>query len=192
MTLLLLISSMLSTAHAARPSVVWTGIDYGQVTMVGSNDFRDAEAIFPGYLQKWNGLAVEEQTDDLKRRAKINIDSIDLSALSGAHAGTSGERNINRDDGLPFRVPYLSASDIAGRVAGYELRTTSGTGLVFVADHLHKLAEVGCYHVVFYDIATREVRQAEFQCGAARGIGFRNYWFGTFKGSVDTMSRFRG
>lgn len=191
MITLLLVGSLLGTAHAARPEVTWTGIDYGMVTMVGSTDFRDHDAIFPGYLQKWNGLVINEQTEHLQKRAKVTFSSTDLSGLQGAHADASRERNINRDDSLPFRTPYLGTQDIEQRVATYTLNATQGTGMVFIADHLHKMGEVGCYHIVFYDLESREVRQAEFQCGAARGVGFRNYWFGTFKNTVDEISRYK-
>lgn len=174
----------LGVASAApQGSLVWTGIDYGLVRMVGTRDFREPEAIFPGYLDAWNGLFVEEQLDDLQRQARVAHLSSSLGHLAALHAATRADEHVLRDDSFPF-TDELTRDRIYDRVASYELGVTEGTALTLIADQLNKPNQLGCFWVVSYDVASREIHRMERDCRPAHGFGFRNYWFGSVKGVV--------
>jgi hypothetical protein len=90
MTLLLLGTLLLAPVDAApsaaeqriitADSIVWTGIDYGSVQMIGTFGFEDPAAIFPGYLVKWNGLFIKEMiqplSDSLHRTIRVDLSPV--------------------------------------------------------------------------------------------------------------------
>lgn len=174
-------------AHAGNGRVVWVGVDYGLVHMVGTGDFREPDEIFPGYLDKWNGLVLSEQLDDLGKRLKAEVVA-EVSHLSELHAAADPGTQIVRNDLISVDQTWLARDIVEERVTTYEL-SASGTGLVFIADQLNKPMQQGCYYVTFFDIDTRDVLSSERRCGAAGGIGFRNYWFGTVKDVIAKLPR---
>ena len=45
---------------AAADPLVWCGLDYSMVKMIGTLDFRQPDQIFPEMLTEWNGLFMKE------------------------------------------------------------------------------------------------------------------------------------
>ena len=45
----------------ASDTVVWAGLDYSMVRMIGTNDFKVPDAIFPGMLEKWNTCSLMKE-----------------------------------------------------------------------------------------------------------------------------------
>lgn len=183
-----MIAALLMATNAQATEVVWTGIDYGEVRMVGTLDFHEPDQIFPGYLAKWNGLFMTEMLEELGKRLKADI-SASTSHLTDLHRDASAKKNIVRDDSISPDESFLSPEDVAKRVASYELTAQQGTGLSFIADQLNKPGEKGCYWVTFYDIESRKVLGTSRRCAEGRGFGFRNYWFGTAKGVVTDLRK---
>jgi hypothetical protein len=52
-------------------------------------------------------------------------------------------------------------------------------GLVFVAENLNKITQMGSYWVCFFDLGTKEIIDMQLKTGKAAGFGFRNYWAGS-------------
>jgi hypothetical protein len=48
-------------------TVVWVGLDYSMVRMIGGNDFRVPDVIFPAMLEKWNTLFLDERIELVAR-----------------------------------------------------------------------------------------------------------------------------
>jgi hypothetical protein len=176
----MLLALLALTPAADAAEIVWTGLDYGQVQMVGTLDFNNPSEIFPGYLDKWNALYIAEMLPVLEKRLKSTV-TANTGHLGALHATADASTQIVRDDSIPTDKSTLTAEDVAARVKSYELGVESGLGLTFIADQLNKPAQSGCYWVTFYDIGSREVLSTTRRCGGARGFGFRNYWFGTAK-----------
>lgn len=181
-------AALMMMANANAAEVVWTGIDYGAVRMVGTTDFYEPGEIFPGYLYKWNGLFMSEQLDVIGKRLRVDI-SASTSHLSNLHKGMDPKKHVVRDDSVSPDESFLSPEDVAQRVASYELTAQQGTGLSFIADQLNKPGEQGCYWVTFYDIGSRKVLGTSRRCAEGRGFGFRNYWFGTVKQVVAGLGK---
>ena len=61
--LLGLAGARVSRAEAAASSdaLVWCGLDYSMVKMIGAGDFREPDRIFPGILAEWNALFMKER-----------------------------------------------------------------------------------------------------------------------------------
>ena len=181
------VSAWSPVAAAQDPAPVRCyGIDYGLVHMVGTEDFRDPGAIFPGYLDKWNVLLRDEQVDDLNKRLKRTV-TLELEHLASLHRAANPETQIVRNDLIGITKEYLAAPDIEARVRSYQLQQQAGLGLVFIADQLNKPERQGCYWVTFFDAGTKQVKSTERRCGRASGFGFRNYWFGTIKDVISSL-----
>src|SRR6185503_3051682 len=75
---ILILLSMLSlmAAGSARAqddatpdTLVWCGLDYSKVKMIGTADFLQPQQIFPGMIVSWNGLFMTEMLPQLEKMA---------------------------------------------------------------------------------------------------------------------------
>jgi len=162
-------------------TVVWAGLDYSMVRMIGPGDFGNPDAIFPAMPESWNRLFVRERLGSLARELNKRV-----------VADVGGMTNRNRLAGPKQVIPsggpddvvgksHITPQDIADAVKSYELENKTGLGLVFIVDRLVKPSQTGAIYAVYFDLATREVLAAERKIGWAGGNGFRNYWFGVVK-----------
>ena len=66
-----------SVTRAAEPAsadtLVWCGLDYSKVKLIGTLDFLQPEQIFPGMLNAWNGLFMKEMLPERKKSLKENL-----------------------------------------------------------------------------------------------------------------------
>jgi hypothetical protein len=170
-------------------ALVWCGLDYSKVKMIGTTDFARPEQIFPGMLVAWNGLFLKEMLPELEKFAKsVNTD---LTAVETNNEKASATQ-IEREDGSreeKVSPTHIKEADIAEIVRGYKLKSTQGIGLVFIMDRLVKMQETGCMYVVFFDVGSRNILHSERVCSSAGGMGFRNYWFRPIKDTVKKLPK---
>jgi hypothetical protein len=76
-------------------------------------------------------------------------------------------------------IPHLTRKDVEAVISGYP-DMDGDIGLVFIVDAYDKTETKGYYHVVFFDIRTKEVLLRYMVSGNASGAGLRNYWANTF------------
>ena len=194
LTVLLLLSlTAVMTVRAAETAspdtLVWCGLDYSKAKMIGTLDFQKPEQIFPGMLTAWNGLFMTEMLPQLEKMAKSV--RTDLQAVQ-ARNEAAGPSQIERKDGSSdemVKPTHITDVDIADIVKSYKLENDRGLGLVFVMDRLVKTQNMGCMHVVFFDVASRKVVRSERVCARAGGIGFRNFWFSPVKEAVKQLPK---
>ena len=181
------VTSLRAAESASPNTLVWCGLDYSKVKMIGTLDFRNPERIFPGMLTAWNGLFVKEMLPQLELMA--GSVRTDLPAVQQANENAKA-RQIEYKDGSSSEMvspTHLTEADIAAQVKSYKLENNHGLGLVFVMDRLVKAQETACLQVVFFDVASRKVIRSERVCHKAGGIGFRNYWFRPVKDTVKQL-----
>lgn len=169
--------------------LVWCGLDYSKVKMIGTTDFVQPQNIFPGMLAAWNGLFMKEMLPELEKMAPSV--GTDLAAVEAANEKASSKQ-IEREDGTRAEKvdpTHIKESDIADIVRDYKLKHDKGLGLVFVMDRLVKAQETGCIYVVFFDVASRKVISSQRLCEKAGGMGFRNYWFRPIKDAVKKLPK---
>ena len=170
-------------------TLVWCGLDYSLVKMIGTMDFRQPEQIFPGMLTAWNGLFMTEMLPELEKMDK-SVRS-DLQGTEADNAKATGQQ-IQRQDGTRAEMvdsTHITEADIANLLRGLELKYDRGLGLIFVMDRLVKAQETGCMFVVFFDMASRKPVLSERICAGAGGYGFRNYWFRPVKDAVKKLPK---
>jgi len=177
LSLLGLMATSVSRAQdeATPGTLVWCGLDYSKVKMIGTSDFLHPEAIFPAMLNTWNGLFMTEMLPQLEKMTSPV--KTDLKAVEAANQKASANQ-IEREDGTAdekVKPSHITDADIAKMVKNYDLKYKQGIGLVFIMDRLVKAQETGCLYVVYFDVASRKVISSERVVAKAGGIGFRNF-----------------
>ena len=165
-------------------ALVWCGLDYSMVKMIGTADFKQPDLIFPGMLEQWNALFIKEMIPLLEKMTSP-VQS-DLAAVTARNEKASTSQII-REDGTSdemVKPTHITADNIASIVKGLKMKHESGTGLIFVMDRLVKSQQMGCLYVVFFDVSTRKLLLSERVVTAAGGAGFRNFWFKPIKTAV--------
>ena len=172
-------------------TVAWVGLDYSMVRMVGPEDFRKPDAIFPAMLDNWNALFVQERIGRIGGALgkKMVLDTAGMSAHNRQATAKQIIPSAGPEDSV--EKTHLSDSDIAKAVRSYQLETRDGLALVFIVDRLVKPSQNGAVYVVFFDAKTREVLTCDRHIGRAGGGGFRNYWFRLIKEVDETLKRYR-
>jgi len=169
---------------SSSDALVWCGLDYSMVKMIGTADFKQPSQIFPGMLEQWNALFMKEMIPLLEKMASP-VQS-DLAAVTARNEKAS-DKQIERQDGTKdemVKPTHITDADLASIVKSLKMTHDSGTGLVFVMDRLVKAQETGCLYVVFFDVSSRKVLLSERVVAAAGGAGFRNFWFKPIKTAV--------
>jgi len=177
----------------ASDTLVWAGLDYSRVRMIGPGEFRDPAAIFPGMLQAWNDLFLQERIRFVASHTKKRV-ILDIDGVTEANKTATGKQIINTpgpDDVI--EKSHITPQDIARAVKGYKMESKSGLGVVFLVDRLVKEDKkgIGAVYVVGFDIASREVIFSEREVNKAVGFGFRNYWFRVIKDAEKGLKQCR-
>ncbi len=156
----------------AEKNITWLGVDFtlARFTLVT----EDPAAIVSTSLKAINNLILAEPDKyDLKKFFSKSEVTPDIEMVN--------ERNSKIDPTI-LVVPdkyTITPDDVKKVIGGYDTKGKTGTGLVFVAENLHKVDQTGSYYVVFFDMASKEIVDSERKVGKASGIGFRNYWTGS-------------
>ncbi|MGZ4964270.1 MAG: hypothetical protein ACXWC8_17070, partial [Limisphaerales bacterium] len=93
--------------------LVWCGLDYSMVKMIGTADFRQPDKIFPDMLAQWNALFMKEMIPQLEKMAK-SVKS-DLGAVTPGNEQAS-TKQIERADGTADEMvapTHITEADIA-------------------------------------------------------------------------------
>lgn len=170
-------------ALAAADKVVWAGVDFSHARLIGSGEFVNPEGIFPGMLEAWNNLVLQERMSFLEKELHksvvadiAGVTKINKSASAGQIINSPGANDTIRDS-------HITPDIIAKAVRSYKLENKSGVAVVFIVDRFVKLNKKGegAVYVVVFDIGSREVLSSERVMGKAVGFGFRNFWFRVIK-----------
>lgn len=168
-------------------SLIWCGLDYSVVKMIGTTDFHEPDKIFPGMLDEWNGLFLKEMLPQLEKMASSVY--FDVKAVGKPNSKATASQIINEDGTKDEMVKpsHITEKNIADAVKGYEIKYKQGLGLVFIVDRFVGVQKTECLYVVFFDVASRKVLFSERQCTTAEGFGFRNYWFRPVKNAMKKL-----
>lgn len=154
---------------ASSDKIVMYGIDYSRVKTIGVTESESAlvEA-FVGINELLLSQPEKYDCSPLVRKPlTVDIGSMCRQIRNADYSAMK----IYRQDFDPL--------DVAAAVAGYRLPDTEGVGMVFIAELLDKGHGSAVYHVVEFDVATREVLSDWKVETPAGGFGLRNYWANT-------------
>ena len=190
----------------ASDTVMWAGLDYSMVRMISKDDFKVPDIIFPGMLEKWNALFIEERIELVAKALDKRV-LIDIGGVTERNKKATADQIVSAP-GLKDTIEesHISQQDIAAAVQSYKLEKKSGLGLVFIVDRLvskkirtpygtlsYPPTEArGSVYVVFFDVAKREVISVKREVhGVSSRSNFRNFWFGPIKDADETLKRYR-
>ena len=171
------------SALASVDKVVWVGVDYSQARFIGPGQFNNPADIFPGMIEAWNNLVLQERMSILAKDLHKPVVA-DIAGVMTINKSASASQIINAPGASDtIGDSHITPAGIAKAVRSYKLENKSGVAVVFIVDRLVKLDKKGegAVYVVAFDIGTREVLSSERIVGTAVGIGFRNYWFRIIK-----------
>lgn len=194
-------------------TVVWSGLDYSMVRMIGGNDFKYGfqapDLIFPGMPEKWNQLFLDERIELVANALGKRV-SIDMSGVAARNkTATTNQIILTPGPKDVIKESHITKQDIASAVRSYKMDKANGLGLVFIVDRLvhrhHTPApdahgtsslasdtSAGAVYVVFFDIATREVISANRETASiSTGGNFRNFWFGPIKDADKSLKQYK-
>lgn len=156
-------------------SIVWYGIDFSNVRLIGSDGFTDLKQIKDYYFDQWNEVIVaESEKYDIKKFYSQNTVVNEIDAIKAHNDLPKIENLVSNSDYV------LERSKVDAILKGIKNSTKSGIGLVFIAEKLSKTEEKAYVYVTFFDISSKKVLLCEKVSGSASGFGFRNYWLGAF------------
>lgn len=151
--------------------VKFYGVDFSKAQAYGVSETIDQ---FTDVFGKVNSLFISEPKKyNVDKHFKVNattavrqLDDLNKSISSSSFFGEADDYQI-------------STAELAEEIKALPIEDTKGVGLVFVAELLNKPANQGTYHIVFFDIASREILDTWKATGRAKGFGLRNYWAGS-------------
>ena len=89
----------------------------------------------------------------------------------------------------PADFNRLKEADISTLVQGLDFLGKKGIGILFVVEALSKPAKASAIWATIIDMASNKVLLTERLEGKAAGIGFRNYWAGSFSDVLKTIDK---
>jgi len=154
--------------------IVWMGLDFTQVRMVGPLGTVDKDELLP-LFDKINMIVISERTK-YNFKAALRKDEIpyNLEIVSKLNSEIDPGKAIayaSNDEG-----GRLNEESISVLVKQYRIENAEGIGLVFFMETLDKVKEKGTMWVTFFNLADRNVLFTERMSGVAGGITFRNHW----------------
>jgi len=167
------------------PEIVWLGLDFTQVRMVGplgtvdKNElvqlFDDINMVVISERSKYNfeaALRKDEVPYNLEVATKLNSEIDPNRAIAYA----------SKDE-----AARLNEEAISVLVKQYKFDNKKGIGLVFFMETLDKVREQGTMWVTFFSLSDRNVLFTERMSGIAGGISFRNHWARTVYEVIDQI-----
>jgi hypothetical protein len=154
--------------------IVWLGLDFTQVKIVGPLGTVDKQELIP-LFDDMNRLVISERTK-YNFEAALRKDEVpyDLEVVTSLNSALD-----------PGKAIAYASSNAGGRlneeaisvlVKQYKVENPEGIGLVFFVETLDKVKEKGTMWVTFFNLADRNVLFTEKMSGVAGGISFRNHW----------------
>jgi hypothetical protein len=194
-------------------TVIWAGLDYSMVRMIGTNDFNVPDLIFPGRLDKWNALFLDERIERVAHTLGKRV-LVDIGGVTELNKTANKDQIILRrgSQRAITEKSHITPENIATTIKSYKLENTNGLGLVFIVDRLVERyygppapisnpnfvqsgtyeAACGAVYIVFFDVATREVISVDRKIHSVdAGANFRNFWFGIIKDTDGDLGKYR-
>jgi hypothetical protein len=158
----------------SKTKIVWLGVDFTQVQLIGPLGTVSAEELLPLFDQI-NELIINE-SDKFNFREALRKRDIpyDLGPVSELNAQIDPYNII-----IPASSTYerfVDLDQVAGLVKQYDTYGEDGIGLVFFMEYLDKNKENGAMWVAFFRLSDQRLLLAERMKGEAGGMGFRNHW----------------
>lgn len=166
-------------AQVPQGTVNYYGVDFSKTKAFGA---YDTGAEFKAVFGRINTLTINEWDKYNPGQfidRPIAVKDITATALLNNQIDTMAV--------IAYSESTFTTEEIADMVRRYELKETTGMGLVIIGDLLNKSTGRGTFVVVCFDIATRKVLYSQSAVGKAKGFGLRNYWAGALHSALKSL-----
>ncbi|MBL4653265.1 MAG: hypothetical protein JKY53_10445 [Flavobacteriales bacterium] len=152
-------------------SMVYYGVDFANVRMIGSRSFGDSQYIVENNFQSINSqILVEESKYNWAQAFRKTTIENDIEMVAYPN------KNVDPYSIVIDEMYTISTEEVQQIVSKYNPKQQEGIGFVIIMETLNKTNELGSMYFVFFDIKTKKVLLAEKKIGIASGFGTRNYW----------------
>ncbi len=167
------------------PRIVWLGLDFTQVRLLGPLGTVDESELI-SLFDDINMVVISERSkynfEAALRKDEVpyNLEIVKM-LNSGLDPGKAVAYSSNNEE------PRLNEEAISVLVKQYRTENKEGIGLVFFMETFDKTREKGTMWVTFFTLADRNVLFTERMSGNANGISFRNHWVRTVYEVIDQI-----
>lgn len=149
--------------------IIFYGVDFSHTRVFGASETYDQ---FKVAFEGINNLFLSEPK-------KYNISKYTGKQVNGIYVDEAKDRVklLKRNEFLTTNENYsIDKANIATIIKDLDLKEKEGTGLILVAEMLDKAKNRGYFHVVYFDIKSRNITDTWLSDAKARGFGLRNFW----------------
>ncbi len=157
--------------------VVWFGIDFSKVQLIGSEGFTNPQDIKERFFKSWNKL-INHESDKYNFQETYGFTTVhrDTATADARNKLPDYEKLVSES-----KRQELSKKDAIEICKAYKSEVhQAGLGLVYIVDDFNKKTKSAEIWVVFFDLATHDIVMAKEYETEAGGFGLRNYWARTF------------
>ena len=159
--------------------ITWLGVDYSDMRFIGPLDVNPSQ--LDEFAKTLNDLFLREPKKyDVAAPFDKQTVTSNLKYVEKANAAMNTDQTLSSDSKDMTR---FSMETVAKKVGTYGL-SEKGIGLVYITEALNKNDQEAAYWVTFVNMADGKVLLTERVTGKAVGFGFRNYWAGSFYGTL--------
>ncbi len=193
-------------------SVVWMGLDYSMMRMIGTEKtILVPDLLFQNMPARWNDLFLDERIEGVAGALKRRV-QIDIEAVTERNKGISTNQVVLSGSSKDAaKESHITAEEISAAVKSLRSKHEKGLAMVFIVDRFVSesklvsmpaktnakfppayISHAGAVYVIFFDLATREVLSAKREVRViGTGGSFRNFWFGPIKDIDSELSQYR-
>ena len=159
--------------------ITWLGVDYSDMRFIGPLDVNPSQ--LDEFAKTLNDLFLREPKKyDVAAPFDKQTVTSNLKYVEKANAAMNTDQVLSSDSKDMTR---FSMETVAKKVGTYG-PNEKGIGLVYITEALNKNDQEAAYWVTFVNMADGKVLLTERVTGKAVGFGFRNYWAGSFYGTL--------
>ena len=149
------------------PTVVWYGMDFTKAKMIGFKD-DSPHKIRDEYFKEWNGTTLNM---DLAKTFQKHTAANDIKGVTQINLARETESMLAKDE--VELTPAAIAEEVKALPAGQQKK---GLAVVFIVQSFNKTSETATVHVVFFDIASREVLWSKKETAKSGGGSTVKAW----------------
>jgi hypothetical protein len=171
-------------AYTAK-SITFLGIDYSEALFVGTAGFRNPHGI-KRLTNSWNGMfTLEYDKYNVGKFYNVEV-SYNFDIVKERNQAVDYTERItdNFSDDIRF-----SREDLQEMINAYPDFESEGVAMVMIVDSYKKGTEMAYYHIVFFDMKSKEILEVQLASGKAAGFGIRNYWARSYKRALEDAGK---
>lgn len=160
----------------SAPEIVWLGIDFSRVKLIGPAGFSDLHAILSTQIHAMNDVFIKENNKFdlvkyLRKKPRYQAEQVYQHNMNISPEGIV----LVTDPGN-----RMDANTVQQIVDECKFPLQPAIGMLFAAEALDKNQVAAFVWVAFVDMSTGKVIAASKYAGRAGGLSFRNFWVNAF------------